>query len=70
MIAFLISAGIIFLLSALIYIGSHVVAFIFGGLCLLALVVTTIAVSGALQTFNWAAITLGYEEVRGKPDNA
>lgn len=65
-IALVISGLLVFGVGALFYAVNHVAGYAVGGLIGLIVLIALIVFSGALQSFNWAVITLTYKEIKGQ----
>lgn len=62
--AILICGLLAFGIGAAFYIVSHIAGYVIGGLIGFAMFLALIIFCGALQSFNWAVITLAYKEVK------
>jgi len=63
-IALLLCGLLAFGIGAAFYFINHIAGYAIGGLIGLALFLACLILNGALQSFNWAVITLSYKEVR------
>lgn len=61
---FVISGLVVFGVGAAFYFINHVAGYVIGGLLGLLLFIALIVLGGAIQSFNWAVITLAYKEAK------